>query len=462
VAGNVDRTKLPAPGSAPDVKFPALQRSQLSNGLKVILAERHAIPVVELNLQIDAGYASDQFASPGTASLAMSMLDEGTSHRTALQISDELARLGANLGTGSRLDSSSVSLSTLRATLDQALDIYADVILNPAFPEADFNRLKKQLLAAIQQEKADPINMALRVFPGLLYGHGHAYGNPFTGSGTETSVSKLTTSDMQKFHRTWFKANNATLIIVGDTTLKEMTPKLEKLFGGWKSADVPSKNIGHVDQASSSKVYLVDRPGSLQSVIFAGNVAPPKSDPADIAIQSMNTILGGAFSSRLNLNLREDKHWCYGAGSFLPSARGQRPFVAYAPVQTDKTKESMVEVDKELRGILGKTPITSDELTKAQESQTLELPGRWETMGAVAASIGDIVRFGLADDYFTTFPEKVRRLSVDDLVKAAQEVVHADGVAWVVVGDRAKIELGIRSLGWGEIQLLDADGKPVK
>jgi len=462
VACNVDRTKLPAPGSPPDVKFPAFQRSKLSNGLNLIVAERHSLPVVEFNLQLNAGYASDQFATPGTARLAMSMLDEGTSRRSALQISDELARLGANLGTASSLDSSSVSLSTLAATLDPALDIYADVILHPAFPEADFNRLQKQLLAGIQQEKTDPINMALRVFPGLLYGSGHAYGNPFTGSGTEASVSKLTRSDMQRFHKTWFKANNATLIVVGDTTAKELVPKLEKLFGGWPSGDVPVKNIRQVEHASASKVYLLDRPGSLQSVIFAGNVAPSKSDPADIAISSMNTILGGAFSSRLNLNLREDKHWCYGAGSFLPAARGQRPFVVYAPVQTDKTKESMVEIDKELRGILGKRPITADELKKAQENQTLELPGRWETMGAVAGSIGEIVRFGLPDDYFTTFPDKVRALSVEDLVKAAQQVVHADQLAWIVVGDRSKIEPGIRELGWGEIHLLDADGKPLK
>jgi zinc protease len=304
--------------------------------------------------------------------------------------------------------------------------------------------------------------MALRVFPGLLYGPGHAYANSFTGSGTEESVSKLARSDMEKFHQTWFKANNSTLIIVGDTTLKEITPKLEKLFAGWKSGDVPAKNIGHVEQAKASKVYLLDRPDSLQSVIFAGNVAPPKSDPTDIAIQSMNTILGGMFSSRLNLNLREDKHWCYGAFSFLPAARGQRPFVAYAPVQTDKTKESMVEIDKELRGILGRTPITSDELSKAQQNQTLELPGRWETIGAVDGSIGEIVRFGLPDNYFTTFPDKVRGLSVDDLTKAAKEVVHADQLVWVVVGDRAKIESGIRGLGWGEIQFLDADGKPAK
>ena len=462
VSSKVDRTKTPPPGPPPDTKFPALQRARLSNGLNLILAERHSIPVVDFAMQINAGYASDQFATPGTARLAMNMLDEGTARRSALQISDELARLGADLGTGSTLDSSGVSLSTLTATLDQALDIYADVILNPVFPEADFKRLQKQLLAEIQQEKSEPISMALRVFPRLMYGANHAYGNSFTGSGTEASASKLTREDMEKFHQTWFKANNATLIIIGDTTLKEITPKLEKLFAGWKSGDVPAKNIGRVEQPKKSTIYLVDRPGSIQSVIFAGNLAPPKADPADIAIQTMNIILGGSFTSRLNLNLREDKHWCYGAGSFLPGARGQRPFVAYAPVQTDKTKESMVEISKELNGILGKTPIVPDELTKAQQSETLRLPGRWETMGAVEGSIGEIVRFGLPDDYFVTFPEKVRALSVDEVAQAAQKVIHTDQLVWVVVGDLAKIEPGIRELGWGEIQLLDADGIPTK
>jgi zinc protease len=249
---------------------------------------------------------------------------------------------------------------------------------------------------------------------------------------------------------------------VGDTTLKAITPRLEKLFGGWKAGEIPAKNIGHVEPQRKTAVYLVDRPGSLQSVIFAGNVAPPKSNPAEIAIETMNTVLGGDFSSRVNLNLREDKHWAYGAGTMVWPARGQRPFIAWAPVQTDKTRESMVELDKELRGILGPRPISSEELSKAQKSETLSLPGSWETIGAVGGSIAELVRFGLPDDYFTTFPGKVRALAVDDLLKAGQEVVHPDQLVWVVVGDRAKVESGLRELGWGDLQLLDADGNPSK
>jgi zinc protease len=346
-----------------------------------------------------------------------------------------------------------VKLSALTATLDPALEIYADVILNPSFPEADFQRLQKRQLAAIKQEKVEPVDMALRVFPAILYGGEHAYGNPLTGSGTEASVAKLTPADARKFHQTWFKPNNCTLIIVGDTTLEEIMPKLEKLFGTWKTGKVPTKNLATVEHQKKPSVYLIDRPGSIQSVVLAGHIAPPKSDPAEIAIETMNTVLGNTFTARINMNLREGKHWSYGAWTTIPAARGQRPFIVYAPVQTDKTRESLIELDRELRDILGRRPPTEEEA-----NQTLRLPGGWETISAVGNSIGEIVRFGLPDDYFTTYPGKVRALSVTDLSRAAKEVVRPDSLVWVIVGDRAKIESGIRDLGWGDIQFLDADG----
>jgi zinc protease len=458
----VDRSKLPTPGEEPAVKFPQFQRATLSNGLKLVLAERHSLPLVQFSLKLDAGYAADQFTIPGTAKLTLDMLDEGTTRRSALQISDELATLGATLSAGSDLDSSSVNLSTLASSMDEALRIYADVIMNPAFPEADFERLQQQLLAGIQQEKTEPFGMALRVFPKLLYGGSHAYGNPLTGSGTEASVAKLTPTELRQFHGTWFKPNNATLIIVGDTTLKEIELKLEKLLAGWKSGDVPKKNLAAVEHQKKTSVYLIDRPGSIQSVILAGHVGLPKSDPDNIAVETMNTVLGGAFTSRMNMNLREDKHWAYGAGTVPLAARGQGPFVAYAPVQSDKTRESMVEMNKELRGILGERAITGEELATAQKNQTLSLPGQWETIGAVVGSLAELVTFQLPDDYFAKYPDQVRALKVDDLAKAARKAVHPEQLVWVVVGDRAKIEAPIRELGWGEIQFLDADGNIVK
>jgi zinc protease len=456
-----DRSKLPEVGAPPEAKFPSLERDTLSNGLTIVLARRTSIPQVELDLLLDAGFASDQFALPGTASLAMSMLDEGTATRSALQISDRLADLGATLGTASRLDVSSVSMQALTAQLDPSLELYADVIRHPAFRQADLERLRKQRIAQIQREKADPVGMALRVFPRVVFGESHAYANPWTGTGTEASAAKITRADIVKFHQTWFKPNHATLIVTGATTLAEIRPKLERLFAGWKPGDVPHKNIAPVASPVATSVYLLDRPGSLQTVLIAGDIAPPKANPDEPAIETMGAVLGSDFGSRINMNLREDKHWSYGAFSFIRDARGPRPFIAYAPVQTDKTKESIVELEKELRGILGERPITADELKRAQASLTLTLPGSWETMGAVAGSIGDIVAFGLDDRYFDTYAERVRAQNASTVTAAAAKVVQPDHMVWVVVGDRARIESSIKELNLGEIHLVDADGNPV-
>lgn len=457
-AEGADRSALPALAAPQPPQFPELQRTTLSNGLNVVLAERHAVPLVELNLLVDAGYAADQGGKMGAANLALDMLDEGTQRRTALEISDELAALGAELGTGSDLDMSTISLSALRENLAPSLDLMADVALNPSFPEHELERLKVQQIAAIQREKATPILMALRVFPKLIYGEDHAYSLPFTGSGTEASVQGITRGDLVRFHETWFKPNNSTLVVTGDVTMDELEPLLEAQFGQWERGNVPEKRIDTVPQPDGDVVYLLDRPGSQQSVIFAGHVAPPKANPNEIAIETMNNILGGAFTSRINMNLREEKGWSYGAGTFIPGARGQRPFIVYAPVQTDKTKESMQEIAMELDGILSTEPITAEELEKAQENQTLSLAGQLETLGSLGYTIGEIIRYELPDDYYATYAGKVQGLSVPDVSNAAEEVVQPEHLVWVVVGDRAKVEPAIRELGYGELRLMDGDG----
>jgi zinc protease len=460
-AVGADRTQAPSLGPPPALKLPKLQRVTLSSGLKVILAERHEVPLVNFWMAADAGYAADQFATPGTAMLTGTLLVDGTGTRNALEISDQTALLGAQLQGYSNLDFSFVRLSALKPKLEASLDLFADVILHPSFPEADFKREQKLQVDAIQQEQSEPIPMALRVFPGLLYGRGHAYGNPLTGSGTAASVQKLMRDDLVKFHATWFRPNNATLVVAGDTTLTELTPKLEKLFAGWKRGEIPVKNISAVRLAPKPMVYIVDKPGAGQSVILAGTVDTPPNTPEEIAIQAMNDDLGGAFSSRLNMNLREDKHWAYGAGSFLWSARAQRPFIVWAPVQTDKTKESLVEVNKELRAILADRPVTAEELVRIKANETLSLPGSRETLNEVGFSIIDLVQFGWPDDYYDTMTGKISALTTSDLDAVAKQVVHPDNLVWVVVGDRAKIEAGIRELGFGEIRLIDADGNPL-
>src|SRR5215467_875976 len=456
-----DRSKAPSTGTPPALKLPKLQRATLSNGLKVILAERHEVPLVTFWLDVDAGYAADPTAAPGTSSMVMSLLSGGTKTRNALQISDEQALLGAQIGAFSNLDLSIVRLSALKSKLDPSLELYSDLILNPVFPDVDFKKQQKLQIAGIQREQTTPIQMALRVFPGLLYGSGHAYGNPLTGSGTIASVEKMTREDLAKFHQAWFKPNHSTLVIAGDTSLSEVTPKLEKLFAGWKAGQTPEKSVKNVQMPPKSVVYLMDKPGAQQSIIIVGNIAPPTANPSEIAIQAMNDGLGGLFLSRINSNHRENKHWSYGTTTLLWGARGQRPWITIAPVQTDKTKESLIEVNKELREVLADRPLTQEELSIVQDNETLSLPGSRETQQEVGNSVNELVQFGLPDDYYETMAGKIRALKPADVNAAAKTIVHPDNLIWVVVGDRSKIEAGVKELNLGELRFLSPDGKPL-
>jgi zinc protease len=453
-----DRKTMPAVGTPPEAPLPPVQRATLSNGLKVVLARRTAIPLVRLSLVLDAGFAADKASAPGISSMTMKMLDEGTTTRSALQIGDALASLGADLNAGSDLDVATVSLSVLTDKLTPALDLYSDVILHPSFPATDLARLKQNTLALIQQEKVSPTGLALRVFPALLYGQGHAYAQPLTGSGTEASVRAMTRDDLTQFARTWFKPNHATLVVVGDITLPELTPLLEHAFHEWKPGDIPAVNIATVSGPPKTEVFILDRPGAEQSLIFAGSLVAPKANSDEVAFQTFNDAFGGSFSSRINMNLREDKHWSYGVFSFAMDARGQRPWVIYAPVQTDKTKESLAELVKEMHDVTTDRPLTADELQGAKDRQTLTLAGRWETGNAVSAALQEIATFGLPEDYYQTYASRIRALTPAEVAKVASEFVKPNHEVWVVVGDRAKIEAGVRELNLGDLQFLNPDG----
>jgi len=461
-ASGADRSALPQPGAFPEVSFDDFERGRLANGMEVVVATRTAVPVVNMSLRMDAGYASDQFGEAGTANLTMAMLDEGTRNRSALEISDELARLGGQMGAAADLDTSVVYLSALKENLDDSLDIYADVVLNPAFPQHELERLRKVTLAQIAQEKTQPVGIALRVLPALMYGDNHAYSMPLTGSGNEASVGRITRDSLIDHHKTWFRPDNAVMIVVGDTTMEEIRPKLEKAFSRWRPGAVPTKNIADVAEPERERVFIVDRPDSEQSIILVGNIAPPVGQGDDIAIESMNEILGGSSSARINTNLRKDKHWSYGAYSFLLPAQGPRPFIAYAPVQTDKTMESMAELKRELSEFTGANPPATDELERVIATSTLSLPGRWETASAVLRDIAEIETYDLPDDYWDSYANRVRNLSVEQIAEAARAVVKPDRLLWVVVGDRKMIEPAIRELGFGEITFLDTDGKAIE
>ncbi|HEU4860084.1 MAG TPA: pitrilysin family protein, partial [Chitinophagaceae bacterium] len=337
-----------------------------------------------------------------------------------------------------------------------------DVLLNPVFPEKDLARLKKEQLLSIKQEQSQPFGMALRILPKLIYGEGHAYSNPFSGSGTEESVASITRADAVKFHQTWLAPNSSTLIVVGDITAPELKNKLEAKLAGWKQKQVPAKNIANANAPEVKKVFVIDKPDALQSILMVGQLAPTGQSNDWVNMDMMNRILGGEFTSRINMNLREDKHWSYGAGSVLLDTKGQSMFVGYAPVQTDKSAESATEMKKEMENFISTKPATQEEFSKVQANAVMQLPGGWETNGAVVAALEEQVKYNRGKDYWPNYANKIKNLSLKDIQLAATKVIQPGQMTWLIVGDRKKIEKSIRDLNLGEIHFITTEGKEIK
>ena len=453
-----DRSVIPEQTEPKPARFPTFSRKTLSNGLELVLVERPGIPLINLSLVVTGGYSDDAADGASNAILAMSMLDEGTERRDALEISSELALQGTRLSTSAGLDSSTVTLSALTDNLDKSLDIFADVILNPTFPEAELPRIKSEYLANISQEKNQPVSMALRALPALLYGEGHPYAKPLTGSGTESSVNAVTQQSITRWHDQWFRPNNARLIVVGDTTEADITPRIEKLFADWRSGDVPKRNIANVELPSEPVIYLIDKPDAVQSIILSGQLVAPLNNPQEAAIEAMDDVLGGQFSSRINMNLREDKGWSYGARSLIRATAAQRPWLAYAPVQSDQTAPALAEMHREINEFVDGNPPTEEELRRVRRTNILSLAGRWETGPAVLRDLTSLVTNELSDDHWNTYADRLNGLSLDQVNTAAKTTLRPEQLTWVVIGDRAKIQSELENLGIGEIRLLDAEG----
>jgi len=442
----------------PPSRFPAVRRARLSNGLAVVVAERHETPIVDMQLVLDVGSASDPAGQTGLSQLEAATLLDGTADLDALQFEDRKLGLGAEMSANVGSDTTQISMSAFSARLDGALDLFADVVLKPALRPSDVAREKALIVASIAQQKQDPGASAFRVLFPLVFGADHPYGRV----PTEAGVAALTPTQVRLHHDRWFQPTGATLIVAGDTTLEAILPRLEARLGRWHaSAAAPVKTIPPVAPASAPTVYLIDKPGAEQTLIAAAGLAPPQRNPDDVAIEAMTTTLGGAFTSRLNLNLREDKHWSYGAGSFIAPARSLGLFAVYAPVQTDKTGESYTEVRRELTGIVGPRPVTPGELELARHTLTLSLPGRWETNGAISGSLAYSATYGLADDYWSSYAARVGAVGQGDVQRAAVQVVRPETLTWVIVGDRAKVQAPLEALGL-TVRPIDADGKPTK
>ena len=460
----VDRSAgVPVPDAFPDLKFPDLQRTTLSNGIGVILAERHDVPVVQMSFLFQGGYKADPSDGLGTSSFAMGMLDEGAGDMGALEFRAAAEALGAQLGAGASLDGTSAYLSALKENLDPSLALFADMLQEPRFDQAEIDRVKASWIAGIKQEKARPNGAALRELPPLLYGEGHAYAIPFSGTGTEASIASLTRDDLVDYHHAWIRPSDATLVVVGDTTLGEVKPLLEKHFGDWNvTGDAPAPvDVARVDLPDQPRVFLIDQPGAVQANIFVGQLMPSTRDEGATELDIANAVLGGEFSSRLNMNLREDKHWAYGSYSFVSDAQGQRPWIAFAPVQIDKTVESLAELKREITEYAtGATPPTAEEVAKIQATNIRGLPGAYETAGSVMGTIAGIVRYDRPDDYVLQRRAEIESLTPAQVAEAAA-AIDPSALTWVVVGDLDTIEAPIRALDLGTVTIVDADGNPV-
>lgn len=464
IASRVDRSSgVPETSRFPQLKFPTLQRATLRNGTQVILAERHDVPVVQFSYEFNGGFSADSGHKLGTSGFTMGMVDEGAGELDALDFGNRAESLGANLGASASLDGGNAYLSALKENLDPSLSLYADMLRKPRFEQKDIDRVKAQWIAGIAQEKARPNGAALRVLPPLLYGAGHPYAIPFSGTGNEASIAALTRDDLLRYHDQYIRPQGATLIVVGDTTLQQIVPLLDKHLGDWKgNGDVPTAaRIAAVARPAAARVFLIDQPGASQANIYVGELVPSTADAGATRLYVANSVLGGEFSSRLNMNLREDKHWAYGAYSTLQNAQAQRPWLAYAPVQIDKTADSLKEMQREIGDyITGKAPPQPAEVAKIQATEIRGLPGAYETAASVMATIGGIVRYGRPDDYVFKRKAEIEALTPAEVADAAK-TIDPNALTWVVVGDLKQIEQPVRALRLGELSIVDADGRPV-
>lgn len=448
-----DRSRLPALGAPPSLTLPPIQTRALSNGVRVLIVESHEAPLAQVNLLVTAGSADDPAGRFGIASLTAAMLDEGAGARTALQLADEAEFLGADLSTTSSFDASAVRLNVPVARLADALPLMADVALRPTFPQAELDRLRQERVTELLQAKDDPQSVAPAAFARLLYGATHRYGTD--AMGTEKTLKAFTLADIRAFHTAAFQPANATLVVTGDITPDALVPMLEKHFGAWKnSTPMARTSVAHAPQPPAA-VYIVDVPGAEQSQIRIGWIGVPRATPDYFTLQVLNTTLGGAFTSRLNTNLREVHQYSYGASSRFTMRLGAGPFVAGAGVQTDKTSESLTEFFNELNAI-GK-PIPADELTKAKNYVALGFPADFETIGDLASRIEEQVVYGLPGDYFQKYVASIQAVTGDAAQKAAAAYIQPSRFTVVVVGDRKVIEPGIRALKLGEVKVLSVD-----
>ncbi|WP_449470667.1 M16 family metallopeptidase [Sphingobium chungangianum] len=432
-----------------DLDFPAVEEARLKNGIPVVFARRATVPVVRVSVSFDAGNAADDKAKLGTAALTTALLDEGTKTRSSVQIAEEQERLGASIGASNGMDSTNVGLYALKPNIDASLGLLADVIRNPAFAPAEVERIRGQLLTRIAAEKTEPMPIAQRLLPPLLYGAAHPYGIPFTGSGTASGVKAATRADLAAFHDKWMRPDNATIFVTGDASLAEIMPLLEKRFGDWRAPAVAKgKKLFRMDRmARPARIILVDKPQSPQSMILAGLLTGKQGTDNPLTLQTANEVLGGSSTSRLIMDLRETKGWAYSAGTALPGVKETIPLLVYAPVQTDKTGASIAAARQDIADFLTAKGTTEAERNQTINSQILSLPGSFETSSDLMGAMMRNRLLGRPDDFYETLPGLYRAMTAADLDKAAREAIDPARLIWVVVGDAKLVRPQLDALG---------------
>ena len=444
-------TKIAQPAIEPvkDLEFPSVEHAKLKNGIPVIFARRATVPVVRVSVSFDAGNAADDKAKLGTAGLTTALLDEGTRTRSSIQIAEEQERLGAAISAGNGMDTTSVGLYALKPNLDASLGLLSDVIRNPAFAPAEVERLRGQVLTRIAAEKTEPMPIAQRLLPPLLYGQAHPYGIPFTGSGTQSGVKAVTRADLVTFHDKWLRPDNATIFVTGDTTLADVMPLLEKRFGDWKAPKVAKgTKLFRMDRMMRpSRIILVDKPQSPQSMILAGLLTGKQGTDNPVTLITANEVLGGSSTSRLIMDLRETKGWAYSAGTALPGVKETIPLLVFAPVQTDKTGESIIAARKDIGDFVTSKGTTAAERNQTINSQILSLPGSFETSSDLLAAMMRNRLLGRPDDYYAKLPAIYRAMTPADLDRAAREAINPDRLIWVVVGDAKLVRPQLDAVG---------------
>jgi zinc protease len=412
---------------------------------------------VAANLVLRSGSAADPSELPGLAGFTAAMLDEGTAKRDALQIANEVYALGATLNTGTQTDGSNASVKALKQNAGAAMSILSDVVLNPSFPDKEVERIRNDRVTALLQQRDQPWPTALRVMNACLFGPGHPYGH--TALGTEEALKKMTRADLVKLYQSTFSPKNAALIMVGDVSEAEAKKLAQDAFGSWKGS-ATAASMPAAGTTIASRAVIVDKPGSNQTMLLAGQMGVKRSDPDYEKLDVMNTVLGGLFSSRINLNLREDKGYSYGAFSFIGQNRGVGPLMAGAAVRGDATGPSIEEVLKEVTKIRD-GGVTAEELRMAKDSIVRSLPANFETTGSTAGTMASIYLFDLPLDYYQTLPARIEAITTNEVLDVAKKHLVPERMVVVAVGDRSKIESQISKLNLGTIAFRDADGKEV-